>query len=859
MEVFYHEAVPGFRRRTCNPVAEDSLFPFVPFCYSTLFPDQGNEKGYLMHLLISALRPSGFRLEHFALILLLLFHLVMNLWWLRADNHGIQSDEELHMLSARSYYDALFPVNENVSLAERLRNAWEVEVESESPVHPPLLPLTGALVMALFGCSTDVLAFCSTCFFLLMLPGVYLIARKFLSRRHALYSTAVVSFTPLIYTASRYFMTDYLSMVLCVWAVAVLLHSRSLTRTRSAFFFGLLNGFALLARITSPLYYFLPAFFIFVTGLLESRRNRKMLARLLMNAALILAVTIAIAAPWYISHGEHFYRYWTASELIRQTGSPIAWLSKNKDRTSSVSAPRPRQKTPPEKTADDTASTRTAMASHPETPAPAAAEKDAGKIPWRRYPVMVINNGVFLPMFLAGVAGMLCAVVFRRFRRNPGIRLLFLWLLGSWFFLTVVLTFATPRYALQALPALALFSALPFLMLPERRAAALLQGLYLAVLLFQYGNLTVAPYGTLCARALPLEPDPEMMARYDDSGLWWYKEELHGSYAYSGMGAPAVMSYKDRIFLAMLKEEQVRPYSGIEANYVRVNMRGMGLEEARYRPDLPGRRNPWKCRDLPETLQPWRSFRHFGWSHDIEEILPMLVFADYAVYTTEYRTPEEEQRWLDIFAQEGFELVDRFHDRRHGMVGEKYFGVLARRTEETLPRVEKEEDVLNLDLTALYRLRHSKEWLGLRKELQQAAASRLETLFQGMGSIRWMNESVGYAGCGVSREGEGLYLLHLIFRTTGIIDRDWRILVQGQVDARTMAQTFGSATGQAGIFRWPVLPSPVTSLWPGGDYVIARVPLRTRHAVYAMDLRFFDTKLGQWGDVAPLGMVTLAE
>jgi hypothetical protein len=24
-----------------------------------------------------------------------------------------------------------------------------------------------------------------------------------------------------------------------------------------------------------------------------------------------------------------------------------------------------------------------------------------------------------------------------------------------------------------------------------------------------------------------------------------------------------------------------------------------------------------------------------------------------------------------------------------------------------------------------------------------------------------------------------------------------------------------------------------------------------------MDLRFFDTKLGQWGDVAPLGMVAL--
>ncbi|NLN92992.1 MAG: hypothetical protein GX130_06785 [Candidatus Hydrogenedens sp.] len=824
----------------------------------------------------SSSTPFSFRLEHLALILLLLFHLFMNLWWLRLDNHGIQSDEELHMLSSRAYHEALFPVSEKHSFAERLNRAWYMETPAQSPVHPPLLPLTGALAVALFGHSLDAMAFCNTLFFLVMLVGIYRLARAFLSPREALYAVAVVSFTPMIYTASRYFMTDYLSMTLCVWALAVLVYGRNFLRTRSALLFGLINGLALLARITSPVYYFFPALFFFIQGIKDSRGERKALFRLLMNGCLAVLLTLAVAAPWYISHGNRFYSYWTDSDLIRKTGIPLAWQRESREEISDATAeaPAPEKSVVSEKS--DTLPKVTSPASAPDvaaTPSQSAPSEEAKEvvpdpsdkwvfrpgIPWARYPVMIINNGLFLPMFIMSVVGLCCAVLFPRFRNHAVPRALFLWVFGSWLLLTLLFSFATPRYALQLLPALALFSALPLFMLRRRKITIFLQILYLSVLLFQYGNLTVVAYGGAASRFVPLSPDPDMMVFYDDEGLYWYKDELHGSYAYSGMGAPVAQSYKDRIFLAMLKEEQERPYSGIEANYVRVNMRGMGLEELHYRPEQPGRPNPWRRKDIPEELQPWRAFRHFGWSHEPEEIRPMLLFAEYIVYTTELLAPGEEERWLRLFMEEGFELVERFHDKRHGMVGDKYFGLLARHVDEPLPSITEETDFNALEPMDLYRLRHSKAWEGLKASLQQSLLRGLNGFFQGMGRPRSVHEKLSYAGCGVSREEEELYLLHLIFRTQGVITQDLRVVVQGQVDARTMATVFGNDTGKGGLFRWPAQPSPVSSLWPENEHVIVRVPLRAKAASYQMTLSFLDRNREPWGQPLQLGVITLAE
>ena len=136
-----------------------------------------------------------------------------------------------------------------------------------------------------------------------------------------------------------------------------------------------------------------------------------------------------------------------------------------------------------------------------------------------RYPVFVINNAVFLPMFLLSLVGMISLFIHRKYNKRTESWSLFLWLWGSYILLTLLLSFSTPRYALQALPALSLFSAIPFLLLPNKAFRRILQALYLLLLLFQFGTLTVHAFSPLPEIRLPIQPDPEFQAVYEGPGL----------------------------------------------------------------------------------------------------------------------------------------------------------------------------------------------------------------------------------------------------------------------------------------------------------------------------------------------------
>ena len=81
------------------------------------------------------------------------------------------------------------------------------DIIGESPIHPPLLHVAGAIMIMIFGYSTDVIAGTGTILFLLTLLGCFRIARLFLDPWPALYTVFVVSFTPMIFVLSRAFST----------------------------------------------------------------------------------------------------------------------------------------------------------------------------------------------------------------------------------------------------------------------------------------------------------------------------------------------------------------------------------------------------------------------------------------------------------------------------------------------------------------------------------------------------------------------------------------------------------------------------------------------------------------------------
>lgn len=803
------------------------------------------------------------------LVLLCLFHLVFNIWWLHADNHAISTDEETHMIMARDYYNALFPTQGTASLGSRLKALKYIRADVGNPVHPPLLHLSGAVLVRILGYGIDRLAFTNTLVFMAALVGFYLLVRSFLKHGEALFATAVFSLTPMVYMASRYFMTDFLSMALVIWVVYALWKSEGYTRTGWTLLFGLFNALALLTRSVAVLYYVFPCCLTAFLGISRVVKlspsfkfHGKIFAKLLGNMLLATVIGIALAAPWYTLHGEQFFQHWMKPQTVHAE-TPLAIVQK----TAILPVEKKAAPTPaPQKASEGTTASPEAPAveAAPAAPVSPSTEAEAPasrwrfrlhrRIPWTRYPVFVINNAVFLPMFLLSLVGMVCLSVHGQYRKRSESWSLFLWLWGSYILLTLLLSFSTPRYALQALPALALFSAFPVLLIPKKNLRRLFQSLYLLLLLFQFGTLTVHAFSPLPEVRLPLQPDPEFQAVYDDPGLYVYKSVLHASSAYGRMQAPMKDNFKDRIFLAMLKNEQEQPYSGIEANYARLNMRGMLFEEQHYWLD-DERPNPFLRQDIPEALKPYRYFKHYGWGKDITQIIPILPLVDYVVYTTEDISKEKEEAWLALFQRQGFELIERFYEERFGQVSARHYAVVARHERRALPEIEKEADIQRLSLEDLYRFRHSRAWRALSPTLQNRAEQQLTALFQSRGEGLKLNESVTFRGASITHEKEDQYILHLVFQTEKVPPINCRLLVQGMVPPEDMARHFNQAGEEFGKFRWSFDASPSLAFWPEKGHIIIPFPMEMKKARYDLSFALYIPGIGMWGQAASLGSV----
>ncbi|NLO34306.1 MAG: hypothetical protein GX117_13305 [Candidatus Hydrogenedentes bacterium] len=819
------------------------------------------------------------------LLLLLVFHFFANCWWLHVDNHAIQTDEETHMIMARDYYSALFPHEGPRGLGARLRAVAHVKTEVGNPVHPPALHVLGALFSHILGYGVDRMAFVNTLSFLAAIVGVYLIARRFLAPYHALFSAAVFSFTPMVYSASRFFMTDYLSMALIVWVFYTLLRSEGFSNRPWSLLFGVLNAAALLARITSPLYYIFPAFLIFCAGFLkpffssskDNASRRQAQVRVLLHGLLIVVVTLMLAGPWYLAHSRQFYQYWfnpqqgvKGSAISFMNTKPVPTVEKPTAEESAtkeaMTASAPAAESSQKPTVDSAAATEKVDTPKSAAPATTPTKIEKGRdwylpqrvIGWARYPVFVINNGVFLPMFLLALAGMVLIPLLSRFRRQPVPWILLAALLSTYVFLTVLLRFGTPRYALQVLFVFALCSALPIVTLPWRWLRRTAMVLYLAVLLFQYGNLTVCAYGDWSELKLPIIPDQEFQSNYDDLGLYLYKPVLHGSFSYGRMEAPTQDNFKDRLFFAMLKEEQMRPFSGVEAPYARLNIRGMIFDEAHF-PSQAKTDSPFQRKDIPEECIPYRQLTHYGWGKKLEDILPVIDLVDYVAYTTEDISEEEEEQWMQSLQDQGFERIDRFHEPRSGMIEERFVGLLARTNTPPLPEVQTVQEATALGLAESYRLRYSAAYSQMTPELCSAVDARLTALIDAAGQSTAVNDQVDFRGFAMHPVSDDHYMLILVFENHERLSNNYRLLLAGIPTTRDGTPLVSGTDNNPQAFQWSFDPTPSLTNWPETGYILIRFPIHTDPLTYRMAFTFYSSEAGAWGKTVDLGLVDFSK
>lgn len=783
------------------------------------------------------------------LLALILIHAGMNAWWLQTDNHTIRTDEEGHMHQARTYYETLFlkeydgPVKRLIAVSQ---------IRPGNPAHPPLFHAAGAVMIALFGYSTDTMALTNTVFFILLLLGCYSLARTFLDPWQSLFTVFVVSFTPIIFASSRFFMTDFAAAALVVWGIVALVRSEGFQRSPWVFFFGVLNGLGILTRTITFGYLLFPAVLAVLIGLGRALRHRKdptpggpSLGAWAANIVMALTVTVGVFGPWYYTNLEPFYDYWSNKEIGDRRGPLTNFI------------PDPSTPAPPRETAvAPPPATETAPASQPVPPRVSidyALERFKNPaVAWIRYPVYLANNGLFIPLALLAVLGMLTAWMRSAFRRSTLVYL-FVWIFGSWLFFTVFLRSGTPRYALPVAPALAMFAALFVLALPGRIVRQCVGVLVIAVLLFQYGNITVQPYGALARASLPAPVAPiEREARhFVDDGLVLYKDHLTLSDAYGRLGPPRTDNDKERFFEAMIAHEKTLPVrEGKYANYQKLRLRGMPLYERHY---WPGE-NPFRLASLgPEDI-PERRFRLIHMGLEPEHLLSRLPDTDYILYQADAAESETVAEWLAFFGQRGFKPVASFESPAFGWVPKRINGVLAREITEELVMVTP-ETVATMNLTDLHELMESADFARLAPALQERVQSTFQSKLGAIATPFPLHEAVTFLAAEVSKLEADLFQFRLYFRVNKAIDRDWRMLFHGFVVDADLPRLPPEKQEQ-GYVDWNFDPQPPTSSWEPGSVVVLTHQIRATPMVYQFKFGLFqDNELfGQTALLKPMDL-----
>lgn len=535
------------------------------------------------------------------LALLIAAHIAANVWWIRVDNHAIVADEALHMDVARKYHAALFDV-ETPSPRAILRALHAIEFP-----YPPLLHVLGAFAIAAFGDATDAIAFTGAPLLAALILGVYLFCRTFLARAPALFATAVASLCPIVYAASRYYMTDYPAAVIVVWGCYALAKSNRYRNTGWVFAFSILNGLGFLAKQSTCLFFLLPCALLITLGFVTCLRrdgrfqvDRAGLRALALNMLLTGVVTIGIAAPWYFHTLMAQEAHWTEYMARERPWLPEGWEH------------------------------------------------------WTGWPLYMVNECIFLPTALLALAG--AVYTLRRRRRQDAAWLLLVWGVASYPLGTELLRVVLPRYMIPAVPAVGVLAALALWAIPWRRLRLAAVGAFAALLLVQFANLTFASLGPAGAIEIPLGLDNYYVRTMPNKGLAIIQDRLVAG-AYSFYPAFRGPNWVDRVFEEMRAAELSRVQATqVEAGYVVCGIGKLALElrQAEFRP----RSNPLDPASPSRHRRP-SPFVHIGTAAKAPDIEVGLIEDPAASGAPVTYTPESGRVAASVHANE--QLHVRIH------------------------------------------------------------------------------------------------------------------------------------------------------------------------------------------------------
>jgi hypothetical protein len=189
-------------------------------------------------------------------------------------------------------------------------------------------------------------------------------------------------------------------------------------------------------------------------------------------------------------------------------------------------------------------------------------------------------------LFAVAALGLPFALLRRRVPMPAALTVL--WLLGSYFILTLAWSFKSPapRYILPMLPPMAILAAVALTSLPGRPTRIVVATAFSAFLVFQFSNLTFVSFGSLSEIQVPWFSDHRHMVRTEKEGLIVYSDKVFAS---SSKYFPAFRgeNWQTRVFDAMAQHDREAQYvTAPMANYESLRISKVDVErmQRRYRP-----------------------------------------------------------------------------------------------------------------------------------------------------------------------------------------------------------------------------------------------------------------------------------
>ena len=192
-------------------------------------------------------------IDYIVISIILLFHTILNLWYIFKDTLPPAWDQAYHLLFSSAYFHGF-------------------DIQTTSTFYPPGAHISPVPLYALFGETYEVACSVNIIFLAILLFSIYGIGKELFNREVGLLSAIFISFIPLFIVLERDFFQDFPLLSIVSLSVFLLLKTNNFNNTLYCGLFAVSVGFATLIKWSAPIFIFIPFCWIVYKAIKEPKK-----------------------------------------------------------------------------------------------------------------------------------------------------------------------------------------------------------------------------------------------------------------------------------------------------------------------------------------------------------------------------------------------------------------------------------------------------------------------------------------------------------------------------------------------------------------------------------------------------------